>query len=273
MFLTTFGSVFAFEPHGGAQISNKLPSELIDIGIKEKLGSKINLDLKFKNELGQDVRLGDYFKADKPVLLTIVYYRCPNLCNYHLNGLTRVLKNLNWNAGKEFEIVAVSMDPNETPDMASNKKNAYVQEYERPGTANGWHFLTGTESAVKTLTNEIGFQYKWNPKTKQWIHTAAAYVLTPTGVLSRYLLGIEFDARNLKLSMLDASKGKIGNFVDRFALFCFQFDPDRNIYTLYAYNLMRFSAGATVVILAAFLVPFWLRQKRSKETKGVTQHD
>ena len=262
--------IFAYEPHGG-QISNKFPTELTDIGIKEKLGSQVNLDLKFKNEFGTSVRLREYFQSDKPVLLTIVYYRCPNLCNYHLNGITKVLKNLNWLAGKEFEIVAVSMDPTETSELALKKKNAYLEDYGRPEAANGWHFLTGDEASIKSLAEEVGFKYRWNPATKQWIHTAAAYVLTPGGILSRYLMGIEFDARNLKLSMLDAAKGKIGNFVDRFALFCFQFDPDKNIYTLYAFNLMRISAGATVLLLSAFLIPFWLRQsKRTRETKGVT---
>lgn len=231
----------------------------------------MNLDLKFKNESGDPVQLKDFFKADKPVLLTIVYYRCPNLCNYHLNGITKVLKNLNWTAGKEFEIVAVSMDPSETSELAIQKKKAYLDEYGRPDAANGWHFLTGDESSIKTLAADVGFKYRWNPATKQWIHSSAAYVLTPGGTLSRYLMGIEFDARNLKLSMLDAAKGKIGNFVDQFALFCFQFDPDRNIYTLYAYNLMRISAGATVLLLSVFLIPFWLRQRtKPRETKGVT---
>ncbi len=264
-------SLYAYDP-AYTESNNELPNEIVDLKVEEKYGNRINLDLLFKNEKSQTVSLKDFFKSnDKPVFLTIIYYRCPTLCNFHLNGISKVFKSLDWNVGQEFEFVAVSMDPNETPDLASKKKEAYVMDYVKDNSkrsGDGWHFLTGQEPEIKELAASVGFKYKWNAPIKQWIHPAVAYIITPDGKVSRYLHGIEFGDRELKLSLIDASNGKIGSFIDKFALFCFQFDPNKNKYTLYAYNIMRLGGVITVIIIAVFLFMFWRLQMKNTTTKG-----
>ncbi|HMV45260.1 MAG TPA: SCO family protein [Leptospiraceae bacterium] len=263
-------NLFSYDP-SYTQNNNEMPSEIVDMKVVEKLGKNINLNLKFKDENANEVTLQNYFKSDKPVFLTIIYYKCPTLCNFHLNGISKVFKSLDWSVGKEFEFVAVSMDPKETPELAAKKKDAYLTDYKKSGTSrtnDGWHFLTGEEPQIKELADSLGFKYKWNAPIKQWIHPAVAYIITPEGKISRYLHGIEFGERDLKLSLVDASNGKIGNFIDKFALFCFQFDPNKNKYTLYAYNIMRIGGAITVVILGAFLFAFWRLQMKNTNTKG-----
>lgn len=269
LYLYSLG-LFAYDP-GYTESNNELPNEIVDMNVVEKYGNQINLDLDFKNEKSETVRLREYFHNDKPVFLTIIYYQCPSLCNFHLNGILKVFNSLDWTVGKEFEFVAVSMDPNETPELAAKKRDAYVSEYvkgskTRNGT--GWHFLTGQESEIKQLAHFLGFKYKWNPAIKQWIHPAVAYIITPDGKVSRYLHGIEFGDRELKLSLMDATNRKIGSFVDQFTMFCFQFDPNKNKYTLYAYNIMRIGGAVTILIMGIFLFMFWKTQTKNTITKG-----
>jgi protein SCO1 len=263
--------VYSYDP-SYTERNNELPNEIADMKVVEKYGNKINLDLKFKNEKAEIVTLRDFFKSsDKPVFLTIIYYRCPTLCNFHLNGISKVFKSLDWSVGKEFEFVAISMDSNETPELASKKRDAYVMDYIKDNpkrNGDGWHFLTGEEPEIKELADSVGFKYKWNAPIKQWIHPAVAYIITPDGKISRYLHGIEFGERDLKLSLMDAASGKIGSFIDKFALFCFQFDPNKNKYTLYAYNIMRIGGAITVSLMAVFLFMFWRLQMKNTNTKG-----
>ena len=263
--------IYSYDP-SYTERNNELPNEIVDMKVVEKNGNLINLDLQFKNERGDIVTLKDYFaKSDKPVFLTIIYYRCPTLCNFHLNGISKVFKALDWSVGNEFEFVAISMDPNETPELAAKKKEAYVMDYIKDNpkrSGDGWHFLTGQETQIKELADSLGFKYKWNAPIKQWIHPAVAYIITPEGKISRYLHGIEFGDRDLKLSLMDAANGKIGSFMDKFALFCFQFDPNKNKYTLYAYNLMRIGGAITAILMAVFLFMFWRLQMKNTTTKG-----
>ena len=263
--------IYSYDP-SYTERNNELPNEIVDMKVVEKNGNLINLDLQFKNERGDIVTLKDYFaKSDKPVFLTIIYYRCPTLCNFHLNGISKVFKALDWSVGNEFEFVAISMDPNETPELAAKKKEAYVMDYIKDNpkrSGDGWHFLTGQETQIKELADSLGFKYKWNAPIKQWIHPAVAYIITPEGKISRYLHGIEFGDRDLKLSLMDAANGKIGSFIDKFALFCFQFDPNKNKYTLYAYNLMRIGGAITAILMAVFLFMFWRLQMKNTTTKG-----
>jgi len=242
--------------------SHALPAEIEGVGITEKLGQQISTDLTFTDDEGQPVTLAKYFNGERPVLLTMVYYNCPSLCNFHLNGLLDVFKNTQARIGVDFDVVSVSMDHTETADLASKKKATYIKALGQGGAEKGWHFLVGDETNVKKLADELGFRFKWNEAAKQFAHVAAAYVSSPTGMISRYLYGIEFSPQTLRLSLVEASNGKIGNIVDQLILFCFQFDPSKNKYTLYAFNLMRIGALLTVILLAAFLVPFWLREKR-----------
>ena len=264
-------SILSYDP-SYTNRNNELPNEIADMKVIEKNGNTINLDLKFKNERGDIITLRDYFtQSDRPVFLTIIYYRCPTLCNFHLNGIAKVFKSLDWSVGKEFEFVALSMDPSETPELASKKWEAYVMDYIKDDTnrtGDGWHFLTGEEAQIKELADSVGFKYRWNAPIKQWIHPAVAYIITPDGKISRYLHGIEFGSRELKLSLMDAANGKIGSFIDKFALFCFQFDPNKNKYTLYAYNLMRIGGAITVILMAVFLFMFWRLQMKNTTTKG-----
>ncbi|TGK07335.1 SCO family protein [Leptospira semungkisensis] len=242
--------------------AHAVPPELEGVGLEEKLGNSIDTNLTFIDDEGKQVRIGDYLKEGKPLLLTLVYYRCPTLCNLYLNELSNALKELSWEVGKEFNYVAVSFDPKEKPDLAKQKKEVYVKDYGR-GNGSGWSFLTGNDPEIKTLASSLGFTYKWNPYNDQWVHVSVAYVITPEGKISRYLKGIPVEERTLRLSLVEAGDGKIGDLTDRVALFCFQFDPSKNRYTLYAFNIMRVGGFLTVLVLAAFLFLFWKKQNSS----------
>jgi protein SCO1 len=241
---------------------HELPAELGSVGITEKQGQFIDKTLVFKDEQGRERPIGEFFHRRKPVLLAMVYYNCPSLCNFHLNGLTETMKALKWSTGREFELIAVSMDHNEGPELALAKKHNYLKLYDRANSELGWHFLTGSEANVKALADQIGFKFKWLPEKKQFAHAAVTHVLTPDGKISRYLHGIQPEVATLRMSLLEASNGKIGSIVDQMMMFCFQFNPEKNKYTLYAWNIMRLGAVMTVLLLALFLVPVWWREQR-----------
>ncbi|MBI4125155.1 MAG: SCO family protein [Deltaproteobacteria bacterium] len=233
---------------------------LQNVGIDPKLGTVFPLELEFTDEAGETVTLGKYFKENKPVILELVYYGCPNLCTYLLNGTLEGLKGLKWSAGREFEMVAVSIDPNETPDLASTKKANYLKEYGRSGSETGWHFLTATEANVRQLADAVGFRYQYDPEIKQYAHAAGLFVLTPDGKLARTLFGIQFSPRDLRLALVEASEGKVGTIVDRLLLFCYGYDPKANKYVLFASNAMK-AGGAATIFALSFLV-YRLGRKR-----------
>lgn len=255
-------SAHGYNPKEVNVTGHELPKELVNVGVDEHLGAGINLALSFKNEEGADVQLGHYFHKSRPVLMAMVYYNCPSLCNYHLNGLTENLKQMKWTAGEQYDIVAVSMDHTETPALAQAKKHNYLKEYGRPQSAKGWHFLTGSKENVKALADQLGFKFNWLEDKKQFSHAAVTYVLTPEGKISRYLHGIQPEISTLKMSLLEASNGRIGSAVEQILMFCFKFDPTKNKYTLYAWNLMQLGAVFTVLVLAVFLLPVWWREQR-----------
>jgi protein SCO1/2 len=240
---------------------HELPKELQDVGVDEHLGAQLDLETLFTDEQGQTVPLRSFFKSDKPVLMAMVYYTCPSLCNYHLNGLTEAMKTLKWTTGADYELVAVSMNSAETPDLAAKKKHNYLELYGRPQGNPGWHFLVGAEANVKKLAGQLGFKYRWMEDKKQFAHASVAYVVTPDGKISRYLHGIQIEPNTLKLSLLEASNGKIGSVLEQAIMFCFQFDPVKNKYTLYAWNIMRIGALLTILLLAIFLIPVWWRDR------------
>lgn len=246
----------------GAGTSDQTPPELEDVGITERLNQQITLSNEFTDDKGRPVTIGKYYDGRKPVLMAMVYYDCPNLCNYQLNGLLDVFKKLDLKAGRDFTFVAVSMDHKETPEVAAKKKASYLKALGQLGADESWHFLVGSEKNVKSLAGELGFKFKWNEAGKQYAHAAVAYVTTPKGIISRYLYGIEFTPQTLRLSLVEASEGKIGNIVDRISLYCFQFDPSKNKYTLYAFNIMQMGGALTALLLAVFLVPYWVRERR-----------
>jgi len=260
--------LYAYDPHANLTKDNKLPKDLENVGFTDVTGKKINLDLVFQDERGKDVRLADFLEKDKPILLSPVYFKCPTLCNYHMNGVMKVLKSLDWTAGKEFQYIAISINPKENHEVSAPKKAAYLKDYGRMGAENGFHLLTGSSPSIDSLLNQLEFRYKWDEESKQYIHASGIYVLTPKGEVSRIFQGIQFGERDLRLSFLEASEGKIGSFVDNFALFCFQFDPRKNKYTIYAYRIMQMGAGVTLLVLASFLFINW-RKISNNNREGV----
>jgi protein SCO1/2 len=219
---------------------------LRDVGIDQRLGQQLPLDALFADEAGKPVRLGQYF-GKRPVLLVLAYYNCPMLCTQVFNGLVSSLRVLPFDAGKDFDVVAVSFDPRDRPPDAAAKKKAYVEEYRRPGASAGWHFLTGGEGSIERVTKAAGFRYRYDESTGQFAHAAAIYVATPGGKLSRYFYGIEYGPRDLRLAMVEASEGRIGSIVDQILLFCFHYDPKMGRYSA-AISPSSGSAVAAVVI-------------------------
>jgi len=240
------------------------PAGLEAAGITEKLDAQVPLDLEFVDEDSMTVRLGDYFPGDRPVILNMGYYACPMLCGLVLNGLVVGLKDLEWTPGQEFEIVTVSIDPREGPRLANLKKDSYLTQYGRPSARAGWHFLTGEEENLRALADAVGFGYVFNEQRQEWMHAAALFVLTPDGRVSRYLYGVEFDARTLRLSLVEASEGKIGSSVDRFLLFCFHYDSSVGRYGPAARRLMSLAGAVIVAALGLFLIRLWRRDRRGK---------
>ncbi|MCC6277591.1 MAG: SCO family protein [Oligoflexia bacterium] len=252
---------FGSKGHLG-KTENTLPEEFKEVGIDEHRGEFLGLKAEFNDDKGQAVTLEKYFNKGKPVLLSLVYFGCPNICTFVLNGVVDSLKKINLNPGKDFEVVVISIDPNEKPDLASEKKINYLEAFGKPETAQGWHFLTGSDTHIKSVASQIGFRYKWDEKSKQFAHGSAVFVLTPNGQISRYLYGIQYAPQDMKLALLEAGQGKIGSFVDRIILFCFYYDTATKKYVLLADRLMTGVAAGTAIILAIFLGNFWLRERR-----------
>ena len=229
------------------------PGVLQEIGFDQRLGEAVPLDLAFTDEDGRAVKLADYF-GEKPVVLSLVYYECPMLCTISLNGLAGALEVLSFVPGQEFEVVTVSFDPEETAALAAAKKKAYMARYRRPEAHAGWHFLTGPKESVEALTRAVGFRYVWDAATKQWAHPAGLLVLTPEGKISHYLFGVEYAPKDLRLALVDAAGGKIGNPVDQLLLYCYQYDPQTGRYSASILNLVRLGGVLTVLGLGAFIL-------------------
>jgi protein SCO1 len=247
--------------HGGAAPAPP-PGPLEKVGIDQKLDGQAPLDLRFSDESGRSVRLGDLV-AGKPAILVLVYYRCPMLCNEVLNGLLRALRALSFSAGEEFRVLTVSIDPHEPPELAAAKKEGYLREYDRPGAAAGWRFLTGAEGPIRELADAVGFRYAYDPPSKQFAHAAGIMVLTGEGRISRYFSGIEFSSRDLKFALMEASEGRIGSRIDQLVLYCFRYDPVMGRYGLVIRNVLQLAAAATVILLGTLLgVLFWRERKK-----------
>jgi protein SCO1/2 len=239
---------------------------LENVGIDQRLGEQLPLDLVFRDENGSTVRLGDYF-GKKPVVLTLVYYTCPMLCNQVLNGLTSGLDVVSFDIGKEFEVVTVSFDPRETPELARKKKQTYIDWYKRQGAAEGWHFLTGDQLSIERLTQAVGFHYKFDQSTDQFIHASGIMIATSQGKLARYFYGIEYAPKDLRLGLVEASDNKIGNPVDRLLLYCYHYDPASGKYGAVVMNILRLAGLATIVGVAAML---WLLKRRRPHPERIS---
>jgi len=239
------------------------PKILDNVGITQRLGESIPLDLTFNDETGHPVQLSHYFQDHKPVLLTMVYFECPMLCSEILNGLVRTLRIIPLSAGKDFNLVTVSFDPTETPKLAALKKLSYVDKYRRPGAADGWAFLTGNETNIKKLADAVGFRYAWDPQLKQFAHASSIMILTPQGKLARYFYGVEFPSQDVRLSLVEASGGKIGGFIDQAVLFCYHYDPATGRYGLLIMRVLQLAAVATLLALALLVSALLWQEKHA----------
>jgi protein SCO1/2 len=228
------------------------PGVLSQIGIDQHLNQQIPLHLVFNDESGREVQLGEFF-GKRPVILAMVYYECPMLCTQVLNGLVSALGVINFDVGRQFDVVAVSINPKETPALAAQKKQVYVDRYKRPQSASGWHFLTGKEENIKQLAAAIGFRYAFDPAIQQYAHGAGVELLTPKGVLSKYFYGIEFSARDIRFGVIEASDERIGTPIDDVLLLCYHYDPSTGKYGAAALGAIRIGAVATMLGLGTFL--------------------
>ncbi|HMQ03742.1 MAG TPA: SCO family protein [Pyrinomonadaceae bacterium] len=245
-----------------------LPEPLKETGIEQKLGEQLPLETVFKDENGQAVKLGELFNKGRPVVLAFVYYECPMLCNEVLNGLTGSLKGVSFDAGREFDVVAISFDAreNDMPDLARNKKTSYMKRYGRPGTEKGWHFLTGSPEAIDAVTKAAGFGFKWDEKSSQFAHAGGVMVVTPEGKMSRYFYGIDYSPKDLKFGIMESADNRVGSASEQLLLYCFHYDPSTGRYGLAVLNVMRLGAVLTLMGMAAMGLVFWRRNRKAGES-------
>ena len=241
---------------------SQISSVLQEVGIDQHLGAALDLNLLFRDESGRLVRLADFFHG-KPVILAPVYFSCPSLCPMSLNSLVQNLRILKFSAGQEFEVIAFSFDPEETPKVAAEAKAHYVRDYNRPNTANGWHFLTGDEASIRGLTSSIGFRYAWDANSSQWAHATGIVVATPEGKIGKYFYGLEYSARDIRLSLVEASSEKIGTLADRVLLYCYHYNPITGKYGLIVMRSVQFLSALTALALFGFIFTMFRREARA----------
>jgi protein SCO1 len=257
-----------FAGNATAQVNNAPPKEVENVTVDQRLGEKVPLDLQLVDAMGRSVKSGFFFDKRRPVLVTLNYSNCPVLCNVQLNGLVESLNQVDLALGADFQILTVSIDPKETTERIRDTKAKYVSQLtNQPGAADAWHFCTAREASIKRLADSLGFRYTYDKATGEYYHPAMLAFVSPDGVISRYSLDVAFPPEQIKLSLLDASQGTIGSPVDQFIMWCFSYDAERGSYVLVAWRLMRLGAAATVVILLATLIPYWIGRKHSAEIK------
>ena len=258
------GQPAPMQPTYSMQASNlkpALPGALEGVGIDQRLNQAVPLDLTFRDEAGRPVQLSSFFQG-KPVLLALVYYRCPMLCTQILNGVAGSLKAVSLKPGKDFEVVSVSFDPKDTPELAASKKQMYLRRFGKTDSANGWHFLTGDPANIKALTDAVGFHYKYDAETDQFAHASGIMILTPEGRLSRYFYGVEYAPRDVRLGLVEASQNKIGNLTDTILLFCYHYDAATGKYGAIAMNMVRLAGAVFFLLGAGWLLIAWRRDLR-----------
>jgi protein SCO1 len=256
----------SFQDKSASSASQVGPADLSNVGIDQRLDQRVPLDLRFKDETGKTVQLGDYFRSGRPVLLNLVYYTCPMLCGEELAGEASALGVLRFTPGNEYEVVSVSFNPDETPKDAAEKKQVYIarmnEHLEHKTDGKGWHFLTGQQAEIKQLADAVGFHYRRDPRTGQFIHAAGIMVVTPTGKIAQYYYGVEFSPKDIRLGLIEASRDKIGTLVDQVTLYCYHYDPNTGRYGAVVTNIMRLAGGATTLILGGFLIVMFRRESK-----------
>jgi len=240
---------------------NELPKELEGIEIQDHSGTIVPPDIALVDEAGNPVHLGDFLGHGRPVAVQLAYFQCPMLCTLVLNAFVSGAKPLSWVPGKDYDVVTVSFDPRDTPQLATEKKATYVASLAKPGSETGWHFLTGTEPEVRRLADALGFKYRWVPEQKEFAHAAGMFVLTPEGKVSRTLYGIEFPTKDLRLSLVEAGEGRLGSPLDKVLLYCFQYDAKAHKYVMVAMNVMKLGGLLTMLALGGFLAMLWSRER------------
>lgn len=252
--------------------ANTRPPRLENVGIDQHLDAQVPPDLTFRDDTGQPVKLGDYF-GRKPLILNLVYYNCTMLCGEALAGLSSAMHLVKFDVGKEFDVITVSFDPHETPEMAAAKKKDYVGRYGRANAAAGWHFLTGQPDSINALTKAVGFRYQYDAKSNQYAHATAIMVLTPQGRISRYFYGVDFPPKDLRMGLVEASQGKIGNAVDAVLLYCYHYNPETGKYGAMVANILRLAAAATILLLGGLLFILWrLDRSVTRRTTAKTKY-
>ena len=259
----------SFQEKSSQPASQVSPADLENIGIDQRLNQQVPLDLEFKDESGKTVKLGDYFQSGRPVILNLVYYTCPMLCGEELAGEASALGMLKFSPGKDYEIVSVSFNPDETPNDAAAAKKTYIarinEHLDSKTNGDGWHFLTGQQAQIKPLADAVGFHYRRDPQTKQFIHATAIMLVTPAGKLAQYYYGVEYSPKDIRLGLIEASRGNIGNVVDAVLLYCYHYDPKTGRYGAVVTNIMRLAGAATMLVLGGFLIVMFRREKSAGE--------
>jgi protein SCO1/2 len=240
------------------------PPGLEGVGIDQRLNEQVPLDLTFKDEQGRTVKLGDYFHEGRPVILNLVYFQCPMLCTEVLNGLTSALKVIRFVPGNQFEVLTVSIDPRETPQLAANKKAMYLKKLGNPDAAKGWHFLTGEQTQISALASAVGFRYRFDPKLDQFVHAAGIMLITPEGKIAQYYYGVEFSAKDMRLGIVEASQNRIGSLADEVLLYCYHYDPRTGRYGATITNIVRLAGVATVLVLGSTLILLFRKEKHDQ---------
>lgn len=249
--------------------ANAVPPALKEVRIDQKLNEQLPLDAAFKDADGNAVTLGQYFGTGRPVVLVLSYFECPMLCTQVLNGVTGTLETISLDAGKDFDVIALSFDPRDTPKHAKAKKIAYTGRYGRPGTEHGWHFLTGAEDQIRRVTDAVGFRYTFDADTGQFAHGALVTVLTPDARVSRYLYGIDFGGRDLRFALVEASNGRVGSAVDRALLYCYHWDPTTGRYGFVVMNVLRVGGILTLLGFGTFIVMSLRRERLARARSGI----
>jgi protein SCO1/2 len=246
--------------------ADPVPAAMQGIGVDEKPDGQLPLDVKFTNELGQTVTLRDCMLPGKPMILQLSYFGCPMLCDLVSKGMLKSMEELDLNIGSDFTVVNLSFDQRETKTDAALKKKGYLDHYDRKGAGSGWRFLVGDPESVKAVTDAVGFKYKWDDATKQFAHPAVLMVITPEGRISRYLYGVDFPQRTMRLSLVEASQGKIGTTVDQLIMLCYHYDPQTGKYSMAAMDMMRVGGAMTVLVLAGVVFGWLMKERRAQRS-------
>lgn len=257
VFLT---AILLFPAIVSAQL-NQLPAEFENVDVVEKTGTMIPKDLVFATENGDSVTIGSLLQSGKPVILNPVYFECPLLCTLVLNGLTDGMREMDLEPGRDFIVITYSINPSETPDLAYKKKQSHLEMLGKPVDASGWHFLTGSKTSIDALTSATGFGYRWDEASQQYAHAASIMFLSPSGVLTRYLYGLEYSAFDLSKALNEAADGMIGSQIDRIMMFCYTYDPTLRSYVPHALNMMKIGGILTMIFLGGFLGIMWSKEK------------